>query len=64
MQRVPRFKLLLEQLLQATPQGHPDRAATETALSEFAKLASAVNEVYHAARHELVKPSHAWLSPA
>ena len=44
VQRVPRFKLLLEQLLKATPMGHPDRASTESALRDFSELASSVNE--------------------
>ena len=44
VQRVPRLKLLLEQLVKETPPDHPDRAASERALEELSKIASAVNE--------------------
>ena len=56
VQRVPRFKLLLEQLLKATPLNHPDRSATESALKHFSELASSVNEAIR--RREQVEAVH------
>ena len=43
MQRIPRYKLLLEQLLKETPQGHPDHKSTLEALDEVAAVATKVN---------------------
>ena len=44
VQRIPRYKLLLEELLKATPPTHPDRKPTEEALEQIGKIAHTVNE--------------------
>ena len=44
VQRVPRIKLLLEQIVAATPVDHPDRAETERAFEHVAQVAAEVNE--------------------
>eukprot|EP00966_Prymnesium_polylepis_P020165 465028-Prymnesium_polylepis.1 len=45
VQRVPRYKLLLEQLLKLTPADHPDHAPTKDSLAAISRLAVGVNEV-------------------
>ena len=44
VQRVPRYRLLLEQLLKYTPEGHAERAATAEALALTAEVAQANND--------------------
>ena len=44
VQRIPRYKLLLEQLLKETPEGHPDHEPLTVALTEMSQLAVGVNE--------------------
>ena len=44
IQRVPRYKLLLEQLLKFTPPQHPDLALLSTALTSIEFVASHINE--------------------
>ena len=43
VQRIPRYKLLLEQLLKATPEAHPDHAPTQAALEMVSAVAHKVN---------------------
>ncbi|MES1907500.1 MAG: hypothetical protein MHM6MM_000608 [Cercozoa sp. M6MM] len=43
VQRVPRYALLLEQLIKRTPEDHADRAALETALELLRNAAALVN---------------------
>lgn len=44
VQRVPRYRLLLEQLLKYTPEGHVERAATAEALALTVDVAQANND--------------------
>lgn len=44
IQRLPRYKMFLEQLLKLTPEGHADRAAIQLALSKVSDTVSYVNE--------------------
>ena len=44
VQRVPRYRLLFEQLLKYTPEGHPDRTVTAEALALTADVAQANND--------------------
>ena len=44
IQRVPRYKLLLEQLIRHTPPDHPDLPLLSTALSSISVVASHINE--------------------
>jgi hypothetical protein len=44
IQRIPRYQLLLEQLLKATPLEHPDRADLASALQQIVAVADYMNE--------------------
>ena len=44
MQRVPRYRMLLEDLLKHTDAGHPDEAPMRKALSEVQEVALLLNE--------------------
>jgi hypothetical protein len=44
IQRIPRYRLLLAELIKLTPPGHPDFAATEKALELISAVAASVNE--------------------
>jgi len=44
VQRVPRYRLLLEQLLKYTPQSHPEHNSIENALSKITEVAMRNNE--------------------
>ncbi|KAL1510227.1 hypothetical protein AB1Y20_006554 [Prymnesium parvum] len=44
VQRIPRYKLLLEQLLEATPPTHADHQPTVEALEKISTIAHTVNE--------------------
>eukprot|EP00002_Diphylleia_rotans_P025343 TRINITY_DN5004_c0_g1_i7.p1 TRINITY_DN5004_c0_g1~~TRINITY_DN5004_c0_g1_i7.p1 ORF type:complete len:485 (-),score=68.95 TRINITY_DN5004_c0_g1_i7:345-1799(-) len=44
VQRVPRYELLLREMLKFTPKTHPDHALVEKALEQVKKVASAINE--------------------
>ena len=44
VQRVPRYKLLLEELLKLTPASHPDHESTTASLAAISRLAVGVNE--------------------
>jgi len=44
VQRVPRYKLLLEDLYKNTPKTHPDNAMLSVATNQIAKLARDINE--------------------
>uniref|UniRef100_A0A1I8IQW8 DH domain-containing protein n=1 Tax=Macrostomum lignano TaxID=282301 RepID=A0A1I8IQW8_9PLAT len=44
MQRITRYPLLIEKLLKATPESHPDRGSLQEALDEAKKLCQTVNE--------------------
>lgn len=44
VQRIPRYRLLLEQLLKYTPVGHPDREFVEVALTKVSAVAGGLNE--------------------
>jgi hypothetical protein len=44
VQRIPRYRLLLEQLLKYTPQDHPDFARCAAALSQVSAVAADLNE--------------------
>ncbi|KAJ1961165.1 hypothetical protein IWQ62_003960 [Dispira parvispora] len=44
VQRVPRYKLLLEQLLEATPRDHPDYSDLVRALEQVRERADEINE--------------------
>ena len=43
VQRIPRYKLLLQELLKRTPQRHPDHAPLAAALAEVARAAAHCN---------------------
>ena len=43
VQRIPRYKLLLEQLIKETPKGHPDGPSLKSTLDEVAAVATKVN---------------------
>jgi len=43
VQRIPRYKLLVEGLLKKTPEDHPDYADLQTALQELDKKAQSIN---------------------
>ena len=44
VQRIPRYVMLLGELLRFTPERHPDRAPLEHALREVKALAQYINE--------------------
>lgn len=44
VQRIPRYRLLLEELLKATPSEHQDASDTEAALKLVTDVASRINE--------------------
>lgn len=44
IQRLPRYKMFLEQLLKLTPEGHDDRKALQVALEKVSETVSYVNE--------------------
>ena len=44
VQRLPRYRLLLEQLLRHTPPAHPEHAPLRTALAAVERATAAVNE--------------------
>ena len=44
VQRLPRYKMLLEQLLKLTPASHAERPKLEAALDNVSRFATAVNE--------------------
>lgn len=44
IQRLPRYKMFLEQLLKLTPEGHADRTALQLALAKVSETVSYVNE--------------------
>lgn len=52
VQRIPRYKLLLEDLFKNTPLSHPDHANLEKAISLIQEIALSVNE--HIRDHEMV----------
>ena len=43
VQRVPRYRLLIQELLKNTPEAHADSASLRNALSMISKVASAIN---------------------
>ncbi|KAJ5757646.1 uncharacterized protein N7511_006340 [Penicillium nucicola] len=45
VQRITKFPLLLGQLLESTPNDHPDKAAIATALEQTASIADRINEL-------------------
>ncbi|KAJ4459581.1 hypothetical protein PAPYR_4305 [Paratrimastix pyriformis] len=45
VQRVPRYRLLLVELLKATPATAPDRKALEEAMERFSGVAEAINDL-------------------
>jgi hypothetical protein len=44
VQRVPRYRLLLQELIKATPEGHPDLAPCKESLIQVEQVADYVNE--------------------
>ena len=44
VQRIPRYRLLLEQLAKATPADHADAAPAAQALAQIERIGTAVNE--------------------
>ena len=44
IQRIPRYRLLLQELLKYTPETHPDYANINKAVAEIMKVAEHVNE--------------------
>ncbi|KAK3098160.1 hypothetical protein FSP39_016770 [Pinctada imbricata] len=44
MQRITKYPLMLQKILQYTPEGHPDRQNLQDALAEAEKLCNQVNE--------------------
>lgn len=44
MQRIPRYELLLKELLKNTPEDHPDHTPIMTALEEVKRVANILNE--------------------
>ncbi len=44
VQRVPRYELLLKELIRVTPVAHPERAAHDTALQKIQQIAIHINE--------------------
>jgi len=44
VQRIPRYKMLLEELIKSTPEGHPDKTNLESALKEIESVAWHINE--------------------
>ncbi|KAJ1921367.1 hypothetical protein H4219_000684 [Mycoemilia scoparia] len=44
VQRIPRYKMLLNDLLKHTPEGHPDCKSLENALNMISEVATFVNE--------------------
>ena len=53
VQRVPRYNLLLRDLLNCTPESHPDYALLTTALSRIASTATDINEGIRQAESQL-----------
>ncbi|KAF9904021.1 hypothetical protein BX616_001428, partial [Lobosporangium transversale] len=51
VQRIPRYKMLLEGLLRHTPEDHPDHRKLQTAFESMAQTAIAVNETTR--QHEM-----------
>ena len=52
IQRVPRYRMLLSELLKRTPDDHPDHAQLESALTEVVRLADDINESVRAAESD------------
>eukprot|EP00041_Stephanoeca_diplocostata_P028296 m.797863 g.797863 ORF g.797863 m.797863 type:complete len:1192 (-) comp23348_c0_seq1:286-3861(-) len=52
IQRIPRYKLLLQEHLKNLPEGHPDIPMTEEALARIADVATDVNEGIRARENE------------
>jgi hypothetical protein len=44
VQRIPRYRLLLQELFDHTPRSHPDYASLKAALDEISKRADEINE--------------------
>jgi hypothetical protein len=44
VQRIPRYRMLLEDMLKNTPSSHPDKAGVETSLIQIRDVANNVNE--------------------
>jgi hypothetical protein len=44
VQRIPRYKMLLEEVIKSTPDGHPDKDNLEKALKEIESVAWHINE--------------------
>ena len=44
VQRIPRYELLLKELLKNTPEDHPDHTPLETALEQVRNVATVLNE--------------------
>jgi len=44
VQRIPRYELLLKELLKNTPEDHPDHVPLETALEQVRNVATVLNE--------------------
>ena len=44
VQRIPRYRLLLQELFEHTPHSHPDYPCLKMALDEVSKRADEINE--------------------
>jgi hypothetical protein len=44
VQRIPRYRLLLQELFDHTPHTHPDYQSLKSALDEVSKRADEINE--------------------
>ncbi|KAF9988138.1 hypothetical protein BGZ65_011851 [Modicella reniformis] len=51
VQRIPRYKMLLESLLRHTPENHPDHRKLQTAFASMEQTATSVNETIR--QHEM-----------